>query len=243
MKYTLIICLNFLSALAFSQDLKTQSYEAYISSDIKKWKAVLAEFLDRNESTDRAITLELALTQYGLIAHSLFTSNEEMFDEWVPATHDMLDPLMDEYEAWAEPYAVSSFIIGFQIADSPMKGVYLGSRSMSRMNRAVELDSQSPVVMQLYAGSKYFSPSFFGGDINEAIDHYLIAIDLFEKQNRIDEWLYLDALAFLGKSYMRIGETKKAITIYEKALLVEPQFRWVKNQLLPQAQRSLANTH
>ena len=113
--------------------------------------------------------------------------------------------------------------------------MYLGSRSAALMNEAIALDNQSAVVVQLYAGSRYYFPKMFGGDLKEAIRNYKKAIELFEKESRTDEWLYLDALAFLGKSYMRLGETEKAIITYKKALHIAPNFRWVKDSLLPKA--------
>ncbi|MFK7954055.1 MAG: hypothetical protein AB8B73_14500 [Ekhidna sp.] len=229
-------------ARLFAQDLKEQSYKAYIASDLNQWKTIVENKTIRPEVGDNSESFELALSHYGLVALSLYTGNDDLFDDYVPLTHDLLDQLIDEDEGWAEPLAVSSFIMGFQISDSPMKGVYLGPKSLGRMSDALELDDQSPVVMQLYAGSKYFAPKIFGGDVNEAIQNYLIAIDLFESTNRTDEWMYLDALAFLGKSYMRTGQTRKAIVVYQKALAVEPEFNWVKMQLLPEAQQSISIT-
>lgn len=246
MNYTRIISMLMVVYLSFSPTKifaqKGRAYQAYLSGDLNQWKSVIAEAQGASEEKDSTKTFELALTEYGLIAHSLFTGNEKSFDEYVPLAHELLDRLMDDNKSWAEPYAVSSFIMGFQIANSPMKAIYLGGKSMSRMSKALELNRQSPVVVQLYAGSKYFSPKFFGGDIHQAIENYQIAIGLFEKESRTDEWLYLDALAFLGKSYMRIGEVEKAIAVYTKALEVEPKFTWVKKQLLPDAQKRLINT-
>lgn len=218
------------------QNLKALSYHAYLDNDLSQWKYVVQQAANANDNSSSSTAFDHAFAQYGLLAHCMYTGNEMVFDEHVKFTNDLLEELIDSDEFWAEPKAVASFIMGFQVANSPMKAVYLGPKSSKLMKEAATLNSQSPIVVQLYAGSKYFSPKLFGGDLNEAITSYTVAIKLFEEQNRTDEWLYLDAMAFLGKSYMRIGDVEKAIAIYEKALGIEPDFVWIRDMLLPSAQ-------
>lgn len=224
-----------------AQDLKKMSYDAYLNNDLNKWKSIILKTSSTNKTDDKEATFDLAFAQFGLLSASMVTGNEDLFDQYVKPTHSLLNKLMDSDASWAEPKAVSSFIMGYQIANSPIKAIYLGSKSSALMGKAIKQNNKSPLVMQLYAGSKYFSPKIFGGDLNEAIENYTIAIQLFEQQKRTNEWLYLDAMAYLGRSYMRNGEAKKAIEIYKKALGVEPNFYLVKNYLLPKAQAESIN--
>jgi tetratricopeptide (TPR) repeat protein len=237
-----IMAISLLNNLNLSaQDLTKMSYETYLDRDLDKWEQIIKEAANKSEINNPVATFQLAFAQFGLLGATMYTNDEQLFDKYLSSTHSLLESLIESDESWAEPWAVASFVMGLQIANSPMKAIYLGPKSISFMNEAVKLKDKSPVVMQLYAGSKYFFPKLFGGDINEAIISYTIAIELFEVQGRTNEWLYLDAMAYLGKSYVRTGETKKAIAIYEKALHAEPDFHWIKDTLLPQVQIANSN--
>ena len=78
----------------------------------------------------------------------------------------------------------------------------------------------------------------FGGDIHEAIKHYEHAIQLYEENDLTNDWIYLDALAWLGIAYSKTDQLEKAKATFEKALSVEPEFTWVKNNLLPNLKKS-----
>jgi tetratricopeptide (TPR) repeat protein len=95
-------------------------------------------------------------------------------------------------------------------------------------------------VWKIYGSSKLYTPTTFGGDPNEAIEYFTKSIDLYEQQNdTISNWLYLDTHAFLGMAYEKVGKTKEAITTYEKALVIEPNYKWVASNLLPSAKKKL----
>ena len=96
------------------------------------------------------------------------------------------------------------------------------------------------MVWKIYANSKLFTPEMWGGDLKEAIQAFEKSIALYEANpNDLPfNWFYLDTLAFQGQAYLKDGQRAKAISTYEKALKVEPEFAWVKNVLLPKAQKS-----
>ena len=123
--------------------------------------------------------------------------------------------------------------MSIQMGFSPMKGMTLGSQSGIHIGKAISLDSLNAAAWKQHASSKYFTPKMFGGDIQEAIKSYEFTISLFEKSNQTKDWMYLDALAWLGVAYEKTGQKEKAKTIYEKALEIEPGFTWIKNRLLP----------
>ena len=116
-----------------------------------------------------------------------------------------------------------------------MKGMYLGYKSNSNMSDAMANAPDSPLVIKLYAGSKLYTPSMFGGDIEEAQESFVKAVEKFEEipSNLTNNWLYLDALAHLGISYFKNGDEVNAEKTFKKALEVEPDFYWVSKSLLP----------
>jgi tetratricopeptide (TPR) repeat protein len=63
---------------------------------------------------------------------------------------------------------------------------------------------------------------------------YSRAITLLEADMKdIHRWLYLNTLVSLAKSYQETGNRAMAIITYQKALDYEPDFKWVKEDLLP----------
>jgi len=62
-----------------------------------------------------------------------------------------------------------------------------------------------------------------------------------DKSDSKINWGYLDALAWLGKTYARLDDFESAISTYNKALQIEPEFSWVKNGLLPAVEEKLTS--
>ena len=119
--------------------------------------------------------------------------------------------------------------------------MFLGPKSSSLMEKAMKMNSLSPLIWKLYGNAKYHTPDAYGGSVDEAVKAYEKAIDLYEadpakKQNN---WLYLDTMAFLGQAYTRKQQSLKAVAIYEKAIEVEPSFSWIKYSLLPAAKKKV----
>jgi tetratricopeptide (TPR) repeat protein len=73
--------------------------------------------------------------------------------------------------------------------------------------------------------------------LDEAIAGYEKAVQLFESrpETLINNWMYLDTMAFLGQAWAKKGDRAKAIAAYESAMKAEPNFSWVKYVLLPKA--------
>lgn len=213
------------------------SYHAYINSTQKEiWKKEVNEkkFAAKD---DKKTQFELALSQYGLLAATMADQDEDMFDDYYDETVENLEAIIKANKGWGEPKALLSAVYGLKMGYSPMMGMFLGPKSGSLIEKAKEQSPQSPLVMKLYANSKFFTPEMFGGDLDEAISSYNKCLQLYESQpNQLDNnWLYLDALAFAGQAYLKKGEKEKARQLFEKALKIEPEFMWVKQGLLPKA--------
>lgn len=229
-----------------AQDATTKTmYFAYISNNpntTNEWKKAVQnrqQELSKN-STDPSLNYALLLAQWGLLNATMKTKDEDLFDDYYDATIETIEKITGSDKKWAEPYAIQSAIYGLKMGYSPMQGMILGSKSSSLIEKAKKMDSASPLVWKIYANAKFFTPEMWGGDLKEAIQAYEKSIALYEA-NPDDlhfNWFYLDALAFQGQAYLKDGQRAKAISTYEKALKVESEFAWVKNVLLPKAQKS-----
>ena len=48
-----------------------------------------------------------------------------------------------------------------------------------------------------------------------------------------NDWNYLSLLVTMAKAYDKIGQKNTAKAYYEKILALEPNFRWIRDELYP----------
>ena len=235
---TSIIALSCISVKAQNEkiaQLEEKAYIAYINSSVFMWKQLSKEadfILSDNNSTPKN-KIEAIKLKYGLLYSCLSNKDEETYEKYLDKTLEQLELLLDKNPNSSTLHAITASIMSVQMGFSPMKGMTLGSQSGIHIGKAISLDTLNAAAWRQHANSKYFTPKMFGGDIQEAIKSYEHAIDLFEKENNTTDWIYLDAMAWLGIAYEKTDQIEKAREVYEKALEIEPGFTWIKNQLLP----------
>ncbi|HMJ68867.1 MAG TPA: tetratricopeptide repeat protein [Cyclobacteriaceae bacterium] len=240
-----------LTQRATAQATDPQSYTAYVgTADVAQtnelWDKVVADkqaAFDKNPK-DVNLRWNLALSQYGLMTGTMRSRDEDRFSKYYKVTEEHLEALSKDDKLKGEAKALLSGLYGLKIAYSSMMGMVLGPKSGSFIEEAVKASPESALVWKLQANSKMFTPSMFGGDMNEAIKAFEKSIALFEKQPEAlkNNWLYVDTLVFLGQAYSSGGQSAKAVAVYEKALKIEPNLNWVKQELLPKArQKALGN--
>ena len=54
------------------------------------------------------------------------------------------------------------------------------------------------------------------------------------KEEISKNWNYINLLTIIAQSYALIKDYEKAKLYYEKILVIEPGFNWVKNELYPE---------
>jgi len=225
-----------------AQDVQALMYKAYLTNSMSLWEKAV-NITQKNadaEPENKQKLFTLSLSQYGLLSATMADKDEEQFDKYLDSTKENLEILIDGDYNVAESKAVLSSIYGLQMSYSPWKGMFLGSKSSGLIEDALRKSPESPLVNKLYAGSKLFTPEMFGGDTKVSIDYYKRSINLYEADSPSMEnnWLYLDAMAFLGIAYKKAEQINKTITVYKKALKIQPEFGWVKNVLLPNAEKA-----
>lgn len=210
------------------------SYQAYLVQSQVMWKKIV------DQSSKE--TFERALALYGLLNGTMANRDEEEFHQYYEATITLLEQLADAGDHEPECMAIQSAIYGLELAYNSWKGMFLGPKSAGLINDAYELAPDNPLVVKLYASSKLYTPEMFGGDIQLAVQEFSRSLILFEKSASNDRnWIYLDALAHLGIAYQRAGQLDLALDTFDKALLVEPSFNWVKSRLRPKVLEEIAS--
>ena len=216
-------------------------YEAYLTKNMNLWeKGVSMSTEDYEQNPGDASLMNLSLTQYGLLNATIIDKDEDLFDKYEDDTIDNIEKLIKKDKKQGEPKAILSSIYGLKMAYSPWKGIFLGSKSNNLISEATRLSKKSAIVWKLYGNSKLYTPENFGGDKVEAAEAFEKAIELYENspESIKNNWIYLDALAHLGITYMKLDKPDKARGAFEKALKAEPNFYWVKDVLLPQLDKS-----
>lgn len=247
MKTIIQYALSFIFTISFSADITAQDnldlmeYKAYLTNSEPLWKQVVERRMDNYQQSHSGEDLyALSQAQYGLLLLTMVDMDEDLFDEYVGSTVDNLEKLIYDKVRMGESKALLSSVYGLKIAYSNWKGMTLGPKSGSLIAEAKKVAPDSPLVWKLYGNFKLYTPSMFGGDVQEAIDAYAKSVELFERNpaNTKNNWEYLDAVAWLGQAYVKADEPQKAIAVYQKALRIEPKFNWVKDSLLPSAKES-----
>jgi tetratricopeptide (TPR) repeat protein len=216
-------------------------YQAYLQRSQSLWLKALEtqQAESKLAPNDFQKQLQLAYVYASLLNGSMAMPNEDFFDAHVDAAKKLTKKLMDQNAKSGEAAAILSGIYGNEMGYSPMKGMMLGGKSGSLAEKATELEPASPLVWRVYANNKFYTPASFGGDVKKAIQALEKCVVLLEKDasKLVSNWMYIDALAFLGQAYAQNNEHVKAIAVYQKALQVEPGFDWVKKALLPAAEK------
>ncbi len=205
------------------------SYKAYLTNSEALWKQAIVKAND---------PWQKALAHYGLLSTTMATQNEDLFDDYVDSTIELLEELEEGANHKAEALALRSSVYGFIMGFSPWKGMFYGPKSSSAINEALEVNKSSGIVLMVEGSSLFYTPESFGGDKVQAEKVLEKSVKSFEAAGDTSKnWLYLNTLASLGKVYESNGKKEKAIATYQKALATEPEFTWVSKVLLPKAQK------
>ncbi len=243
----LFMAINHIKALANNNQYATQKifqdriYHSYISGQILNWERTLNELeVFYQQNSDASILYDLLLARYGFIAMCLGEDEKRNARIHLDKAEKELEELFRHPGYKSQSYALQGAFLGFRISLRPLSAIRLGPRSYSAIDKAVESDPNNPVAWMEMGNSRFYTPSTFGGSKEEALKHYRKAVNLFEANlPNNHRWLYLNALVGMAKSYQYMDQPWLAVATYESALRYEPDFKWVKDELLPQARKIL----
>ncbi|MFP4288557.1 MAG: hypothetical protein ACLFQS_04810 [Bacteroidales bacterium] len=221
------------------EELREQLYESYILGEMDDWEQTIIEMERHYKQLPFSEYLyDLLLSRYGYIPYCLDNGKKEKAREHLSKAEKELEDLFKYNQYKSEAYSLRGAFLAFRISLSPLSAVRLGPRSYKAIDNAVETDSQDPTAWMEMGNTRFYTPSTFGGSKQEAAEYYERAIELFEKDLKPNQkWLYLNTLTGLAKSYQYLDKNNLSISIYEKALRFEPRFKWVKEELLPEAKK------
>jgi tetratricopeptide (TPR) repeat protein len=239
-KRILILILFYCSTCCFSAEYRSEVYYAYVNNKMEKWKSVI----DRMESSDGMndnATIELLNYQYGYIGYCLeFDRVDEAKKYFSMATRN-LDKLEQSgyYPSILNSY--KSAFYGFRISFNKLSAPFNGPKSLDYAEKALEQDSLNYLANIQYGYALSNMPAAFGGSKKDALVYYFKARKILEK-NPVDtmyNWNYMNLLIQIGKAYTDLLDYTSAKSMYENILKIEPDFKYVKDELYPSLMKKI----
>lgn len=230
----LIVICTYLNA----QNNKT-TYDAYISGNMVKWKNEMVSIEYKRDKTNKE-KLDLVNFQYGYIAWCIDKDKIKEAEKLIDKSEDIIFELEKKDYNPSMLLAYKAAFIGFKIGISPYKAPFIGPKSLAFGKQSVNANPNNAFAYAQLGNIAFYTPQMFGGSKNEAMLHYLKALNLMEKQNNnTHNWNYLNLLATIINAYIELEQFEKAKYYCEKTLSIEPHFDWVKNKLYPQVLKQL----
>ncbi len=132
-----------------------------------------------------------------------------------------------------ETLALLASVYGMQIGMDNSQGARLGAKLSQAITQAEALSPNNPRVALVQAISAFNTPVTFGGSMKKAIELSSKAIDLYNEPCNNVCWGHAEAYTWRGLAKQNSGDTEGAITDWQLAIEIEPNYSWA-NFLLKQ---------
>jgi imidazolonepropionase-like amidohydrolase len=202
---------------------------------MKKARDILLGLMARGHSKAIYPLYYIAMCDYRLATYYLTLGQLDNAAPFIKESQNYLKKAMEMNPELGELDAFYAYMLGFQIALDPEKGMSLGFETYKYFGKAFEKSPENPRIHFLKGTSELFTPAEYGGGADTAIKTLAKSIDLFEKENIEDavlpSWGRDEAYTFLGMAYNQKGDPDKAAEFFRKALEVNPEFKMARDEL------------
>jgi len=241
-KHKLILIIFLLLTLQIKASYRSEVYYAYINNNMELWRNAI-EKMNAIPEKDNELLLELLNYQYGYIGYCLGFDKKDEARELLQTAQKNLEMLEDRKYNLSVVNSYKSAFYGFRIALSPITAAVYGMRSLDCARNAVKLDPENYLGYVQLGNSEFFMPSTLGGSKKEALEYFLKAKELIEKnpESLSDDWNYMSLLIVIGQTYTYLKDYDSAQKIYQYLLELEPGFLYVKDDLYPKLLKKMEN--
>jgi tetratricopeptide (TPR) repeat protein len=206
------------------------------------WRNVI-EKMNAIPEKNNELLLELLNYQYGYIGYCLGFDKKDEARELFQAAQKNLEILEDRKYSLSVINSYKSAFYGFRIALNPITAPVNGFKALDCARTALKLDPEHYLGYVQLGNSEFFMPSTLGGSKKEALEYFLEAKKLMEKnpESLSDDWNYLSLLIVIGQTYTYLKDYNSAQRAYQNILELEPGFLYVKDDLYPKLLKKMAN--
>lgn len=209
-------------------------YNAFINRDMHKWEALIRTLENSNELNSVGMKLDLINYYYGDIGYLLGIKQYDRAETLIEKGEKLIKEVLRQSPDNATAYSFKGSYLGFRIGINHYKAIFLESDSKAYVNKALKLDAGNVQALIDKGNMLYYAPHLLGGDKEKALDYFLKAAYLLEKNKETyQNWVYLNLLTIIASAYEKTGNMKQAELTYEKILRIEPNITWVRDDLYP----------
>jgi tetratricopeptide (TPR) repeat protein len=233
-KHRLIFFLLFLSTLQVKASYKSEIYSAYINNKMDLWKNVIEQMDAIQNKTDEFL-LELVNYQYGYIGYCIGFDKKDEAKKYLGLAHKNVEILEKRKYNLSVINSYKAAFYGFRIGLNPISAPVNGFRSIDCARAALKIDPEFYFASLQYGNMKFYMPSALGGSKKEALEYYLKAKAILEKNPDLisGNWNYISLLVVIGQTYTYLKDYTSAQNVYENILKLESGFLYVKDDLYP----------
>lgn len=252
---SILIGILLLTTTVFTQELTSKNliiegkkivekgFSSFNKKELLKARGLFERALSMNPDNQWALYHQL-YTDYRLTIYFMNNGeNDDNFDKYMEIAEKEGDYLISTYPDNAEAKALMCSLYGIKISEDWIAAPTAGPKASSLIETALELEPDNPRILLQAGISKYNTPKFFGGDKELAIKLFISAIEKFKSERDTSTikptWGELEAFAWLGTAYIDNEQYEEAVEILEEALTIDPNFGWIKYDLLPKAKTNL----
>ena len=233
----------FAEAKSINDEYSAKLYLSYMTGDMDVWATVIDELEQKYKNDKSSSTLYyLVQTQYGYIGYLIGAEQKRTARDYLNNAEDNTELLLDKNPKNADAIAIKASLLAYNIALAPYKAPFLGPRSMNLIDEALAINNKSAQALLEKGNATHYAPSMFGGDPIAAIEYYRKAMKQMEITNNgkpPKTWMYLNTFTQLAMAQQKANLLQNALGTYNRILSIAPNFKWVKDELLPDLQKKI----
>jgi len=220
-----------------ADDYDQRLYVAFISGNMADWGKVLSELETFvSQSPSASSRFKLLHAQYGYIGYLLGVNQTAMAKQLIDKAEKQANILagISAYQSTAK--AMQAALLAYRISISPYKAPFLGPKSTSLIDEALAINPTNYYALIEKGNARHYAPAIVGGNPTEAVELYRKAIELIEKEtpaSKPQKWWYINTYTQMGLAAQKAGNKDLAKRIYLTILGMEPNYKWVREELLP----------
>lgn len=242
----IIILLSFIAAV-FAQPAAAQTTPEMMLGTIKSMIDSAYLYYDQDlydhaiALTDRVITAHPE-NPYGhyyrnYAVYRIFNTEPENQDYDLDEAIESFEPFQDDEVLGSEVKILLAGLTMMKLSSAVMEAPALSAKVHAYLDEAAEITPGNPRVHIIRGLMYFYTPAFFGGSYEKAEESFSAAAQLFENTQEADDlqpdWGRLESHAWIGLSRIQQENLEGALQAYKAALALNPEFGWVKYQLMP----------
>jgi len=214
---------------------KSEIYNAYVHNNMADWKNVIDKMHGVKPKSFNFL-FELVNYQYGYIAWCVGNQKNDEAKKYLTLAENYLSILGERPENQSLVNSYKSAFYGYRIGLNKLLAPTLGRRSVDCANLAIKQNKENPYGYIQCGNIQFYMPPVFGGSKKEALDYYMKALKIMEKDATgiLENWNYMNLLISIAQSYYYLDDYPTSIYYLEKIMKMEPGFKYVKTELYPQ---------